>query len=59
MTSPVNNISHSVMIISHHLNDLEEEETNSLVEDILQQGEKITNLLNQLISDSEQNKSKQ
>ena len=59
MTSPVNNISHSVMIIRHHLNDLEEEETNSLVEDILQQGEKITNLLNQLISDSEQNKSKQ
>lgn len=56
MTSLVSGICSSVTTISHHYNDLTEEKTNSLVDDIQQRGEKITALLNQLIADSEKMK---
>ena len=53
MTTPVNNISHDVKTISIRCNDMEEDETNRLVKDIQRHGDKVTGLLNQLISDSE------
>jgi len=53
MMSPVSNIYHSVMAISNNQNKLNEEETNQMVEEIRQQGGKVTSLLNQLIEDSE------
>lgn len=49
----MNNISHDVKIISIRCNDMEEDETNRLVKDIQRHGDKVTGLLNQLISDSE------
>ena len=53
MMSPVNSIFHSVMAISNNQNKQNEEETNQMVEEIRQQGGKVTSLLNQLIEDSE------
>ena len=53
MMSPVNSIFHSVMAISNNQKKLNEEETNQMVDEIRQQGGKVTSLLNQLIEDSE------
>jgi hypothetical protein len=53
MTSPVNDICKCVMTISDRTSELSEEETNRLVDEIQQRGEKITALLNQLIAESE------
>ena len=53
MMAPVSSIFSNVKTISAHYNELTEEETNRLVEEIQQQGGKVTALLNQLISDSE------
>jgi hypothetical protein len=41
------------MTISDRTSELSEEETNRLVDEIQQRGEKITALLNQLIAESE------
>lgn len=53
MMAPVTNIFSNVKTISARYNKLTEEETNRLVEEIQQRGGKVTALLNQLISDSE------
>ena len=53
MTSPVSDICKCVMTISDRTSELSEEETNRLVDEIQQRGEKITALLNQLIAESE------
>jgi methyl-accepting chemotaxis protein/sigma-B regulation protein RsbU (phosphoserine phosphatase) len=53
MTSPVSDICKCVMTISDRTSELSEEETNRLVDEIQQRGEKITALLNQLITESE------
>ena len=53
MMSPVGDIKERVMIINEHANELTEEETHRLVDEIQQRGGKITTLLNQLISESE------
>ena len=53
MTAPVTIINNCVSIISEHADKLSEEETNSMVDEIQQQGGKITALLNQLITESE------
>ena len=53
MTSPVEKIHKSVMTICNQYNNLTEEETIAQANEIQQQGEKITALLNQLIADSE------
>ena len=53
MISPVSTICQSVMTICDHYDELSEEETNNLVNEIKQQGGDVTALLNQLISDSE------
>ena len=53
LMTPVSNITNYVMIISEHADELSEEETNSVVDEIQRQGNKITGLLNQLITESE------
>ena len=53
MMSPVSGICRSVMALSDSHKELSEEDTNQMVDDIRQQGLKITALLNQLIADSE------
>ena len=53
MMAPVNSILQSVKTFSRHSNELTEEDTAKLVDEILHRGEKVTALLNQLISDSE------
>ena len=53
MMSPVSSIFSSVKTISARYNELTEDEINRLVEEIQQRGGKVTALLNQLISDSE------
>ena len=53
MTSPVNGIKKSVDTLCDHYNGLTQEDVNRLVEDIRQRGGKVTELLNQLITDSE------
>lgn len=53
MTAPVTIINNCVTIISEHADKLSDEETNSMVDEIQQQGGRITALLNQLISESE------
>jgi len=53
MVSPFNDIHDGVMTISNRADELSEEETNRLVDEIQQRGEKITALLNQLITESE------
>lgn len=53
MMTPVSSISNCVKIISDHPNELSEEETTTLVNEIQQQGSKITSLLNVLITESE------
>lgn len=53
MMSPVGDICDCVMTINKQSDHLDDDQTNSLVEEIQQQGGKITALLNQLITDSE------
>lgn len=53
MTAPVTIINNCVSIISEHADKLSEEETNNMVDEIQQQGGRITALLNQLITESE------
>ena len=53
MMSPVEGIRKRVQTISNTNGKLTEEETNQLVDGIQQRGEKVTALLNQLISESE------
>lgn len=53
MMSPVSGIARSVKAIRDNINDISEEKTISLVDDIVHQGDKIISLLNQLISKSE------
>lgn len=53
MMSPVSGINERVKTISDHTSELSEEETSRLVDEILQRGNTITALLNQLITESE------
>ena len=53
MMSPVDGISQRVQTISDHTIKLTEEKTSQLVEGIQERGEKVTALLNQLITESE------
>lgn len=53
MTAPVGKICQGVMTLSEHAHDLSEREVNRLVGEIQKQGGEITDLLNQLISESE------
>ena len=53
MKGPVDSILQSVKTICQHGSELMDEETNKMVDDIMQRGEKVTALLNQLIADSE------
>lgn len=53
MKAPVNSILQSVRTISQHGSKLTEEDTDSIVDDIMRRGEKVTALLNKLIADSE------
>ena len=53
MMSPVGGIFKGVKAIRDHSQELTEEETNRLVNEIHKRGEKVTALLNQLITDSE------
>ena len=53
MTSPVSSIKKSVNTICSRYNGLTEEDINRLVENIRRGGDKVTELLNQLIKDSE------
>ena len=53
MTSPVSGIKKSVDTMCDRYNGLTEEDINRLAEDIRQRGGRVTELLNQLIIDSE------
>lgn len=53
MMAPVSDITQRVMTISNSANELSEEETNRLVDEIHDRGGMVTALLNQLITDSE------
>ena len=53
MMAPARGIYTNVMTISKNYSELTDEKTNQLVDEIHYRGEKITELLNQLISDSE------
>ena len=53
MMAPIGGIFQSVKTISDRGGELSEEDINLLVEEIQKQGEKVTDLLNQLIKDSE------
>ena len=53
MTAPVGGIKKSVFTICDRYNSLTEEDVKRLVEDIRKRGAKVTELLNQLITDSE------
>ncbi len=53
MMKPVSDIYTGAMTISEHSNDLTEKETNRLVDDIQQKGEKVISILNNLIAESE------
>jgi methyl-accepting chemotaxis protein/sigma-B regulation protein RsbU (phosphoserine phosphatase) len=53
MMAPARGIYTNVMTISKNYKELTDETTNQLVDEIHYRGEKITELLNQLISDSE------
>lgn len=53
MMSPVNGIKKSVDTIRNRYNELTEEDIDRLMEEIRRRGEKVTELLNQLIKDSE------
>ena len=53
MTAPVGGIKKSVFTICDRYNSLTEEDVKRLVEDIRKRGAKVTELLNQLIKDSE------
>lgn len=53
MTSPVSGIKKSVDTLCDRYNGLTAEDVNRLVDDIHQRGDKVTELLNQLITDSE------
>ena len=50
---PVSDIKDRVMTISEHADELTEEETNRLVEEIHQRGNQMTTLLNHIITESE------
>ena len=56
MMTPARGIYTCVMDISKNYSELSEEKTNQLVDEIHLRGDKITDLLNQLISDSERQK---
>lgn len=51
--TPINGIYSNVMFISEHFEELTEEKTNQLVDEIHLRGERITDLLDQLITESE------
>ena len=53
MMSPISGIFQNVRAISDHCNELTEKETDHLVDEIKKRGDKVTALLNQLITDSE------
>jgi len=53
MMIPVSDIADRVLTISEHANEISDEESNRLVDEIKQRGGTITALLNQLIIDSE------
>ena len=53
MTSPVSGIRKSVDTLCNRYSSLTEEDVNRLVEDVRRRGDKVTDLLNQLIKDSE------
>jgi len=53
MMAPVKGILESVKTISSNSRELTDEDTNEMVDDIMRRGEKVTALLNQLITDSE------
>ena len=53
MMTPVSDIVDRVLTISEHANEITDEESNRLVDEIKQRGGTITALLNQLIIDSE------
>ena len=53
MMTPINEVCERVMIISDHVNEITEEDTNRFVDEIQQRGGQVTALLNQLIADSE------
>lgn len=53
MMAPVSDITQRVMTISNSANELSEEETNRLVDEIHDRGGMVTALLNQFITDSE------
>ena len=53
MMSPVSGIKKSVDTLCNRYNKLTEEDVNRLVEDVRRRGDKVTELLNQLIKDSE------
>jgi K+-sensing histidine kinase KdpD len=53
MMSPVSDITECVKRICDHTNELSEEETNRLVDEIHDRGSMVTALLNQFITDSE------
>lgn len=57
MKGPVNSILQSVKTICQHGSELTDEDTSKMVDDIMLRGEKVTALLNQLITDSEKLKS--
>ena len=53
MTSPVSGIRKSVDTLCNRYSSLTEEDVNRLVEEVRKRGDKVTDLLNQLIKDSE------
>ena len=53
MMAPVGDIADRVMTISEHADEISDEESNRLTDEIQQRGVTITALLNQLISESE------
>ena len=53
MMAPIGDIFKSVKTISDRRNELTEEDTDKLVDEIQDRGDKVTALLNQLIKDSE------
>ena len=56
MMTPVRNIYNCVMTIFKDYSELSEEKTNQLVDEIHLRGDRITDLLNELITDSERQK---
>ena len=59
MLAPANTINNNVDMLCHSDYDIQKEETGTIADDILKQGKTITDLLNDLLQDSEKETGKE